>query len=168
MSRRVPVAQERRWRASILQIVVLVAVLFAGWRIAGGEPMGLVAGAIAYLLYSRGSRALLASAHRQGIRLVKAREWEAAIPEFEASYSHFSARPWLDRWRAILMLSDSAASYREMALVNLAFCLSQLDRGPEAKVAYERALQEFPDSPIAQAALNMIHSVEAPPTGSAA
>jgi hypothetical protein len=163
MSRSIPIVQERNWQASLVHVAVLVATVAIGWRVAGW-PMGVLVGALAYLTYSRTSRALLAADHRRGVRLIRDRQWEAGLLAFQSSYRHFSAHPWIDRWRALALLSDSAASYREMALVNVAFCLSQLGRGPEAKIAYERAAQEFPDSPTARAALALIATLDGSPS----
>jgi TolA-binding protein len=60
------------------------------------------------------------------------------------------------------MMSPSAISYREMALVNIAFSVSQLGQGTDAKEYYQRALDEFPNSAMAKAALRLIESVENP------
>jgi hypothetical protein len=91
---------------------------------------------------------------------MRGRKWEAAIPHFESSYAFFSAHQWIDRFRSVILMSPSAASYREMALVNVAFCYSQLGHGTEAKSVYERALREFPGSPVASSALKLIESAE--------
>ena len=65
------------------------------------------------------------------------------------------------------MMSASAISYREMALCNIAFCYSQLGDGQKAESYYRRALDEFPNSALAVAALRMIESVRQHPTGPA-
>ena len=58
------------------------------------------------------------------------------------------------------MMSPSAMSYREMALINIAFAYSQIGNGIKAKEYYQQTQQEFPDSGMANAALKMIESVE--------
>jgi len=58
------------------------------------------------------------------------------------------------------MMSPSAMSYREMALINIAFAYSQIGNGKRAKEYYERAQKEFPNSGMANAALKMIESLE--------
>lgn len=55
-------------------------------------------------------------------------------------------------------------SYREMALVNIAFAYSQIGNGERAKAYYQHALEEFPNSSMAIAALRLIESVEQLPT----
>ena len=54
----------------------------------------------------------------------------------------------------------SWVSYREMALVNIAFCHSQTGNGDQAKQYYRKALDLFPDSGLAEAGMNMILAVE--------
>lgn len=56
------------------------------------------------------------------------------------------------------LLSSSKISYREMALLNEAFCFSQINEGDAAQSRYEQALRMFPNSGIAEAALNMLRS----------
>ena len=53
-------------------------------------------------------------------------------------------------------MSAKAPTLRPMALVNIAFCHGQMGSGQLAKAYYERALQEFPNSGIATAALRML------------
>jgi TolA-binding protein len=43
-----------------------------------------------------------------------------------------------------------------MALLNEAFALGQQGQRAEARAVYARVLQEFPESSIAQAALNLM------------
>ena len=58
------------------------------------------------------------------------------------------------------MMSASAVSFREMALLNIAFAHSQIGKGEKAKEYYQRTLSEFPSSSMANAALRMIDSAE--------
>jgi len=58
------------------------------------------------------------------------------------------------------MMSPSAMSFREMALINIAFAHSQIDNGEKAKHYYQRALDEFPNNGMAIVALRMIESAE--------
>lgn len=79
-----------------------------------------------------------------------------AIPCFERSLEFFDRHPWLDRYRSVILLSVSAISYREMAMTNLGFCYSQLLDGTNARQWYERCIERFPESSIAQCSLNML------------
>ena len=153
-----PIIRQINWFALIPQLGLFIGFIFI-FKFQGLSNPSLVALA-AYLILVYGLRFFLAKYHRYGMMFLKRNEFEAAIPYFENSYEYFSEKPWLDRFRAIFLLSSSRISYKEMALVNIAYCYSQLGNGKKAKVYYERALQEFPESEIAKASLNMINSAE--------
>ena len=58
-----------------------------------------------------------------------------------------------------MLLVSTRLSYREMALVNIAFCYTQINEGQKAQDIYQQALDEF-GSVIAHVALNMMESVK--------
>ena len=126
------------------------------WRSASFPP----APAVVYLaaLFSR--RWLVAFHHRMGMVHLKSGHFETAIHCFEKSYEFFRRYPWVDKYRYITLLSSTRISYREMALVNVAFCHGQTGNGRESKEYYEKALAEFPDSQIAKSSLRMIASAQ--------
>lgn len=130
-----------------------------GWSMTH-DSTGMVFGAAAYLLYSLGSRRLLLGAHRRGMRHLRNREFEEAIREFERSFAFFTRHPWLDRYRSIAMMMASAMSYREMAMINIAFAYSQIGEGAKAKEYYHRVKEEFPHNGMADAAIKLIESIE--------
>jgi tetratricopeptide (TPR) repeat protein len=94
--------------------------------------------------------------HRKGIFHVRRKQFEQAVPLFEKSFRFFSRHQWLDKYRVFFLLSSSRISYREMALLNKAFCLSQTGKKSEAIACYKEALKAFPDSQMASAALKMM------------
>jgi tetratricopeptide (TPR) repeat protein len=160
MPRKVPVVRELRWLYVLPQFVAM-AVAIGVCIAALGYPAGLVLGASIYLGYSLGARAILARHHRSGVRLVLRRRWAEALPCFQRSQAFFERFPWLDRYRQIFLMSSSGASYHEMAVVNQATCLVHLERGAEARRLYERVLELYPDSPMAEAALKAMAAGEA-------
>ena len=160
MPRRVPVVRELRWLYVVPQLIagsVSVGICLAAF----GYPTGLLLGASIYLAYSFGSRAIFARHHKAGVRRVFRRQWAAALPCFQQSQAFFERFAWLDRYRQIFLMSPSGASYHEMALVNQAVCLVHLDRGAEARALYQRVLEVYPDSPMAEAALKALAVGEA-------
>jgi hypothetical protein len=157
VSSRFPVIKQIGWLSLIPQLTLLSLIIIFFYSINSSQPF--LYGACIYLVVSFLLRNIIARSHRKGISLTKRKEFEKAIPCFQKSYDFFSRHPWLDTYRYILILSSSRISYREMALVNIAFCYSQINRGPEAKLFYERTLKEFLDSEIAKSSLNMINSV---------
>jgi len=161
MTARMPVVRQMSWRATLPQLAALGIAASIGWLLTRSTE-GVVWGTLVYLVYSFGSRSLLLRAHRRGMHHSKLQQYSEAIREFESSYSFFSRNSWIDRYRSITMMSPSAISYREMALANIAFSYSQLGQGTNAKAYYQRALDEFPNSMMARAALRLIESVENP------
>ena len=57
-------------------------------------------------------------------------------------------------------LSSSKMSYKEMALVNIAFCYGQLGEGEKAREYYNAALKENPNNGMAIAALKLLDSAQ--------
>lgn len=90
------------------------------------------------------------------MQLIRKGDFLNAIPHFEQSYTYFSEKIWLDKWRFVVMLSTSQMGYREMALNNVAFCYSQLGQGEQARDYYHQVLAKYPDNGLAQAALRML------------
>lgn len=161
MSNRVPIIYQVSRRQAWPLYVLLFAVFLTLFRSLPPAhlPYGVLAATAGMLLYIFLSRAVLTRSHRRGIRLVKAKQFDAALPHFAASVAFFEQNGWIDRWRSVVLLSMSAMSYREMGLCNMAFCHSQARRGPEAKALYEQILAEYPENGIAEASLNMMRSV---------
>lgn len=94
--------------------------------------------------------------HRRGIRFHRKEDFENAISCFERSYRFFTRHRFLDRFRYLFLLSLSAMSYREMALINWAFCLVQVGEREKAIEKYKECLREYPHNRIARASLTMM------------
>jgi tetratricopeptide (TPR) repeat protein len=161
MASRLPVVRQISWLATIPQLVVLGICVGLGLLLVESQ-LGAAWGALAYLVYSFGSRGILLRNHQRGMHLLSVGAHADAIEAFRASYAFLSRQRWLDRFRSVTMMSPSAISYREMALLNIAYALGQSGRGAEAKECYRLALGEFPDSALAKATLKLIESVEQP------
>ena len=154
MASSLPIVRQVAWLSVLPQLVLLFLLMALAGALNISSPA--VVGAIAYLTLSFALRLLVPRAHRKGIRLFKQERFAEAVPCFKDSYEFFSRHAWIDRWRAITMLSSSRISYREMALVNVAFCLGQSGQQQEAIAKYRRVLQEFPESKLAETALRMM------------
>lgn len=147
------------WLATVPQLFVLALAIAIACFLTRSST-GVFWGAAVYLIYSFSSRKLIPRAHCRGIRLSQRQQFEQAISAYKQSYEFFTRHGWLDRYRSITLMSPSAMSYREMALVNIAFAYGQIGNGEQAKAYYKQALEEFPNSGMAIAALKMIESVE--------
>jgi hypothetical protein len=154
-----PVVRRIAWLALALQFGLMFGLSAAGWYVLQ-SPRGAYAGLAIFVAYVMFARLVIGSAQRRGMRFVRRELFEQAIPAFKESYEFFTKHAWLDRYRALTMLSASAMSYREMALCNIAFCNTQIGNGREAKSYYQRALVEFPQCGMAASALRMIDTIE--------
>jgi tetratricopeptide (TPR) repeat protein len=160
MSPEPPIVRKIAWAYIVPQLILLFLLTLFFWKtlLSTSFSMAAVYSAVVYLLYSFGSKSLLLRYHREGIRLSKLQAFREAIDKFQRSYEFLEKHPWLDKYRFIAMLDSSALSYREMALVNIAYSHVQLDENTSALKYYQRALQEFPESEMAQSGIEYIAS----------
>lgn len=155
MSSSLPVIRQVAWLSLVPQLVVVVALVAAERALQVPVPFS---GLACYLVLLIVLRRAIPRHHRRGMALFRRERFGEAIPEFRCSYDFFTKHAWLDRWRSVSMLSSSRIPYREMALLNVAFCLSQLGKQDEARAEYTRVLNEFPGSKVAESALRMLGS----------
>lgn len=168
MSAKPPLMRSVSWLALCFQVMLVGAVAFVlqlALRLPDW-PIAFFIAAIVHLVFSGVMRSWLTRDHRAGIKRFRRGAFAEAAPLFEASHAAMVKRPWIDRFRWILLGSASTMSYREMALCNAAFCYSQVGDGARAVALYERALQAFPDSGLATASLKMLRSVQTPAAAS--
>ena len=156
MASKRPIIRQVSLNAVVLQIFIIWAMMGLA-RLAGfNDPFVPIV--IVYLCLFIGLRKMIPRNHRRGVAFLRVKEFEKAAQEFEASYRFFERHPWLDRFRYLTLLSASRISYREMALLNSAYCYGLIGDGRKMKEYYEKALQRFPDSDIAKLSLQMIES----------
>jgi tetratricopeptide (TPR) repeat protein len=164
MTSSIPIVRQAAWLSVLPQIVILLLLVAIAHLL--GVREALLVGAIAYLAISFILRLTVPVHHRRGIGLLKQERFAEAIPHFFKSYEFFTQHHWVDRWRAVTMLSSSRISYKEMALLNAAFCLAQTGERDRSIQEYKRVLAEFPGSKMAEAALRLLEpqdpSVTAP------
>jgi tetratricopeptide (TPR) repeat protein len=154
MTSSVPIVRQIAWLSVLPQIGILLLLMGIAHLLGAQEP--LLAGAITYLVASFILRSMIPRHHRRGISLYKKERFAEAIPYFAKSYEFFAQHAWLDRWRAVTMLSASRMSYREMSLLNVAFCLAQSGERELSIQEYRRVLAEFPGSKMAESALKLL------------
>ncbi len=151
------------WSRTVPQLLAIVVLIGLVWPLFGSEEKHLasVVGAGVYLLYAQFSKMFIASAHRRGLQLLAAKNYQPAIREFEKSHMFFTRYPQIDHFRAVVLMSPSIWSYREMALLNVAFCYGQLGEVNMAKTTYEQVRSDFPDNDYAIHALKCIENPQA-------
>lgn len=149
-----PIVRPVSWLNAGITIGILAAFVFVGFALAGNS--GVVLGAILYLALSQILRRAIPRHHLKAIQHCKRQEFDQAIPEFQRSVAFFRDHEWIDRCRAVTMLSAAGMWYREMALVSLGFCYAQIGDGRNARQSYEQCLLEFPDNEMAKSALRLM------------
>ena len=149
-----PIVRPVSWLNAGVTLGILAVFLVIGFVL--NRSVGVVVGAGLYLALSQSLRNVIAQHHRNGVRHSKRKEFERSISEFQKSAAFFRDHEWIDRFRAITMLSAAGMRYREMALVSLGFCYAQIGDGLRARQSYEQSLIEFPDNEMAKAALRLM------------
>jgi hypothetical protein len=142
-----PVIHQIAWMSLFLQLLIIAVFIGAATWLGVGKP--ILAATLAYLIMAIVIRLFLTSHHRRGMHYAREGRLELAIAEFQKSYEFFHRHPWLDEMRYIFLLSTSRTSYREMGLLNMAYCDLWQDRGEDSVRTYLRCVEEFPDSGLA-------------------
>lgn len=142
------------WMNAAITIGILLICVGVGHLLV--PDGGIVLGAVCYLVMSVVLRTVLCRHHRAAIRHCRRLEYAEAIPDFRRSVEFFGRHPWLDRFRAITLLSAARMSYREMGWVSLGFCYGQVGDGANARLCYHGCLAEYPGNEMAQAALRLM------------
>src|SRR5215203_2491197 len=101
MSVNLPVVRRIAWSHTIAQLLLMCGLILLLWKVLFPDNFNraVVYGALGYLAYSFGSKAILLRHHRQGISLSKRGLFREAIPQFQSSYLFLSKYPWIDKYR---------------------------------------------------------------------
>ncbi len=156
MASKQPIVKQVAWLSLIPQLLILS--IFIVLASSSGTENPAIVGALTYFFALLVLRRTVSIHHFKGIAHLKKAGFAPAVEKFQLSYAFFSRHKWIDNWRHITLLSSSRISYREMALLNVAYCYGQLGEGARSKEFYQKTLLEFPDSAMAKAAINMLDS----------
>jgi len=152
-----PIIRPISWLATLPQFVALALAVLVGIYFSPADwVLGMVLGTAAYLLYSFGSRLLLARHHSAGISLSQQGRYPDAISRYQRSLEFFDRYPWIDRYRSLVMMAPSALSYREMALINMGACSNQIGDYEQARAYYAECLTRYPGNTLATAVLHQM------------
>ncbi|VAV96106.1 hypothetical protein MNBD_ALPHA08-677 [hydrothermal vent metagenome] len=144
--------------ALIVSIVVFLGIVMGkAFLPEPGLLWGLAAAVFLIGFYMAFVHLFVLADFNKGLRLLLAeKNLEEATSLFERFLLLLGRRRWIDRWRFLVLLSPAAITYREMSLVNIAYCYAHLGEREKSKAQYEQTLEQFPDSAIASSALKMI------------
>jgi len=156
MASKQPTVKQIAWLSLMPQLLLLSVFIYLA-SLTGTENPAII-GALAYISASILLRKTVALHHRMGMAHFRKEEFAPALARFQQSYVFFNHNKWVDDWRYLTLMSSSRISYREMALLNVAYCYGQLGEGARSREYYQKTLLEFPDSAMAKAAINMLDS----------
>jgi tetratricopeptide (TPR) repeat protein len=146
------------WIAFILHaflvIIITIILLMAGLK----TDLSILISAVSYMGLSVILQRTIPRHHRMGFRLLVHKEYEMAALAFEKSWNFFCKNKWLDDYRAILLLSASKISYREMSLINRSLCYWRIGNIEKALESYKDVLKYFPESRLAKEAIDYIEN----------
>ena len=157
MNSKAPIVQQIAWISLVPHLIVMGLLMLIWYQF--NQTEYILFGALTYLIISLVLRRSIANEHRKGVIKVKVEDYDHAIAHFQNSYEFFKKNLWIDEYRFLTLLSSGRMSYREMALVNIAFCYGQLGNGNLSKEFYEKTLEEFPENGMAKAGLRMLNSM---------
>ena len=156
MSAKVPLVRPISWLAFLIIIIVWISfmAIFAFLF----QFNGIYIGSIIFFVLSISLQQIIPASHNKGMKAIKKNDFKTALEHFNNSVDFFTRYNWVDKYRAITLLSTAKMSYREMALCNMAFCYSQKNEAEKAKDLYEQILKEYPDNGVAFYSLNSINT----------
>jgi tetratricopeptide (TPR) repeat protein len=157
-----PQVKQLAWMSLVIQIGWMLLFMIAANAIWPGTLYAPMVGVLIYLVIQSILKNAIEAPLTKAMRLLSLGEFRQAIAQFEAAYAFYTRRPLIDRYRYFLKLS-SIYTYREIVLIDLAACYSQVGEGEKSKQVYRRVLKEFPNNRVAQVSLKAIEAWEAKP-----
>lgn len=154
MSANVPVFRPVSWLAFL--IIILIWIIFMAIFAFLFQFEGIYIGSIIFFILSVSLQQIIPASHNKGAKAIKKKDFKTALEYFSESVDFFTRYDWVDKYRAITLLTTAKMSYREMALCNMAFCYSQTNEAEKAKNLYEQILKEYPNNGVAFYSLNSI------------
>ena len=144
MSSKIPVFRPVSIFGVILLIFVFSLIVMFGFFVGGKFSPGsqtLVGIAVALCLiglYMAFVRWFFLADFNKGLRLLQTgKSPKVAITLFERFLLDLDENSWIDHWRFLVLLSPAAITYREMSLVNIAYCYGQTGEREKSKAYYE-------------------------------
>ena len=155
----VPVVRDVSWSLVALQTAGLLAAVVGLELLFRRPPWGLIVGASLYLAVAHTARALLTPWRRRGWKAVRECRWTDAERIFADGLAALDRRPWIDRWRALVILDASRTSLRSQAMTVLAVCRLRQDDVEGFERWSERALSADPRSRVAASNLATVRTI---------
>lgn len=150
MKLKIPMVRQVNWPTVAFQLVILIFLMW--W-------LDVYLVLLVYFIVFLGMRLLLTRQHRKGIKLLRCAKFDDAIVCFENTYDFFNKHTLLNKYIP-LIISANKITYKEMAMLNIAYCYILKKDGKKAKEIYEETLLEYPNSMIARSSLNAFEAMK--------
>ena len=162
MNNDLPNVRKIAWLPVTLHIVFQAALIYSLWRswFPNNLPLAMICGAGGYLVYSRLSRAIVLRHHRQGVKLLKAGMYQEAIEEFQSMYDILDRHKWIDRYRYVLLLSETSIPYGVSALCNIAYGYWMLNQNAKSLEYYRKTVQSYPNFDAFKEAMETVEAAQ--------
>lgn len=130
---------------TVVSLGLLGGFCALGALIAPRPELGIIVGAVVFLMYRLTVREWLCKDHRRGMRLTQAGNFREGLVAFQRSETFWKAHPTLDRYRWALLASAGPYSFLALARYNQAYCLSRLNRVGDAVKILDVVLADAAD-----------------------
>lgn len=152
------IKQETKWIALVPRLVLLAILCFLLYPY--DNQIFFVYAFFLYLAITYSIKySMIPGSTFTGVKFLKKGQFEEALPFIEKDIEYYSSKPWIDKYRFLLMISSSALSFREMSLCNRAWCLLQTGRVKETIDQYESVIRHYPQNVVTRAQLKTIKIV---------
>lgn len=112
------------------------------------------------IAYTVGTNWVIQSRIMKAVRMLEQDGVDKAVAEMKRIVAFFERYSWIDRYRAIVVLNSSAIGFREMALYNIGYFYLQAGHKSEAKDAFRRVLDLYPENILAKRSLKTFDTIE--------
>lgn len=97
------------------------------------------------LIFSSSMRVLFLNTQWKGRKLIRLNYFREAIPYFERNILFFKKYSWLDKWRHLLFFNHSKLTYKQIDLLNKAYCLIRIGDKEKALEIFRAMLKKHPN-----------------------
>lgn len=160
MSANIPTVRRIAWLYTVPHLLVMFGLILLLWTVQfrNNFNLAMLYGALGYLVYSFGSKALLLRHHRRGINLSKLGLFPEAISEFQLSYSFLGTcgSTNIALYRCLIQARSLTGKWR---FAMSPFPMLRLTRTREPKSFIERRWRSFPKVTWRRVASSMLNRV---------
>lgn len=157
MTSKVPfIKQETNWIALVPKLSVIGLLCLCFYQI-DKNNFYIIAVFVYFMLTLIARRLFFPAVMYKSIKLIKEGKFGQAIPLIQKTIDYYSKKPWIDKFRFLLLISSSKRTIREGSLCNLGYCYLQIGEIKRAKEIYQNVLAQYPENINAKSTLDTIN-----------